>query len=369
MHLENYQIYKINIPSGRKIGDNMCCYENFHTVVIRLEMNDGTFGWGFGEKAYGGYFLKKASWDQKVPTQKELIADFKENYWDEIKGLSVSELQILLCTKFYGDTPLKAAIRFAVWDLIGKAAGKPLYKLLGGNGYETRKFAYASACEYHLSDDEVKTFYTDKVAQGFTAFKLKVGQQDPRIDLRRLKIMREVIGEDSQLSVDANIGWTPETAVKNINLFQSEGINLFAVEDPLPPSDLVGYKYLSENVNVPLIGHDYLPEAFEITPLLKNNSLQYLRARDSLNHAFSLLPIAQKYKKKIIGCNTLFEWNIHFCLAFPEVVDRIEFADLKWNELPETPIKIENGHMIAPDAPGHGFAPKEELLNEWIVNE
>ena len=65
----------------------------------------------------------------------------------------------------------------------------------------------------------------------------------------------------------------------------------------------------------------------------------------------------------MIGCNTLFEVGIHAAVALPNV-ERIEFADLGWNVLPEHPVRVEDGYMYAPDRPGAGLDPKPELLEE-----
>lgn len=367
--ISRFEIHKLHIPVGRVIGDSMCHYDAFRTVVVQLTTHSGHVGWGFGEKAYGGHFAKEASWDRPVPPVVDLEHRFLADCWPHLEGRAPATAKVLADLHLSaGDDALHMAVRMALWDLIGREAGLPLFRLLGGPNARRSIRAYASACEFQQPDEFLREFYGQKVREGFRAFKIKLGHPDPEHDLRRLQITRETIGPEASLAADANKAWTAAETVDRIRLFNSRGVNLAYIEDPLDPEDVEGYRYLAENCPVPVVGHDYVPVASQMRPLLETGALAMLRARSGLDYGLGLLPLAREYGRPMIATNTLFEWNIHFALAFPEV-DRIEFSDQQWNLLPKTPVQITDGMMSAPETPGHGFEPNPEIFAQWKIND
>jgi L-alanine-DL-glutamate epimerase-like enolase superfamily enzyme len=367
--ITRFEIHKLHIPVGRVIGDSMCHYEAFRAVVVRLTTATGDVGWGFGEKAYGGHFAKEASWDRPVPPLAELEQRFLSDHWRHLEGRTPAAAKQAADPHFSaGDDSLTQAVRMALWDLIGKEAGLPLYRLLGGPNVRNSIRSYASACEFQQPDEFLTEFYGRKAREGFRAFKIKVGHPDPEHDLRRLLLTRAAVGPDCSLAADANKAWTPKETVERITLFNRHFVDLAYIEDPMDPSDLDGYRYLTAHCPVPVVGHDYVPVAEDMRPLLETHAILMLRARSGLDYGLGLLPLAREFQKPVIATNTLFEWNIHFALAFPEV-DRIEFSDQDWNLLPKTPIRIKDGMMSAPETPGHGFEPKPEIFEQWKIND
>lgn len=369
-NLSHFSISKIHVPVGRIIGDSMCHYEAFRMVVLRLETTDGLVGWGFGEKSYGGHFAKEAAWNRPLAAVAELNAEFAKRFWPVLHGRPATGIKLSEPAEtFAGDDAIALATRMALWDLIGKSAGLPLFRLLGGDQARESVPTYSSACEFQQPDEFLREFYGARRAEGFSMFKIKIGHPDPQHDLRRLLIVRETIGEKASLAADANKAWTPQETIDRITAFNAAGVNLAYIEDPLDPTDIEGHCLLAKSCPVPVVGHDYCRSHHDVLPLLETGALAMLRARDGLDYALGLLPMARKFQRPLIATNTVFEWNIHFAQAFPNEVDRIEFSSQRWNEIPETPVKIENGRMAAPNRPGHGFDPKADVLKEWQVRD
>jgi muconate cycloisomerase len=142
------------------------------------------------------------------------------------------------------------ALDMAMYDLQGKASRRPVHDLLGG---AVRKDVTISWVAYIREDlnlirDEVK----EKVAQGFTAFKLKVGVNID-LDEQRLAVVREVAGKDASIKVDANEGWSVAEAPKHIRRLHK--YRLAGVETPVPrknPADIAAVK---KQVEVPILEH------------------------------------------------------------------------------------------------------------------
>ena len=367
--IKSFSVHKLHVPVGRVIGDSMCHYEAFRMAVVRLETRSGLVGWGFGEKAHGGYFAKEAAWNRPLPSPSALSAAFEERFWPWLKSRSALASKLIMPKKIIaGDDALVLATRMALWDLIGKEAELPLFRLLGGEDARESVPAYASACEFQQSDEFLRDFYSAKMRDGFRMFKIKVGHPDPTRDLRRLLIMREVIGADCSLAADANKAWTAEETIERIAFFNDNGVDLAYIEDPLDPLDLDGHRRLAEGCPVPVVGHDYAREASDTRALLKTGALGMLRARDGLDYGIELLPLAMEFDRPMIVANTPFEWNIHFAQSCPQV-GRIEFSDQAWNRLPKSPVTIKEGRMFAPQSPGHGFDPDPEVFSAWSIDE
>lgn len=362
--IERCEIRKIRLPVGRRIGDNMCWFEFFNVCVVRLFTHDGLEGWGFGEKVYGGQFLKEASWNRPMPSVREMQLTYEQEYAPDLKNESVFSAVHRSAAPWKQDNHLANALRFALWDLAAKASGLPLYRYLGAKKDENRVMAYASACEFHMSLDWVREFYRQKVAEGFRAVKIKVGHPDPRVDLERLQAVRTVIGAQTGLAADANQAWTAQETIDRLRFFTTEGVPLDYIEDPLPSDDLEGFRVLARETDIRVVGHDYINRPANLLPLLQTRALWKLRFRDSVDYALEAASLAQAHGLGAIFCNTFAEVGIHAACAL-SCVERIEFADIAWNNLMETPVQLEDGWMVAPNRPGHGLVPRPDRMEEW----
>src|SRR5262249_14241521 len=143
-----------------------------------------------------------------------------------------------------------AAVDVALWDLKGKAANLPLYKLLGGARESAP--AYAADCGWlWLSPEEVAAAATPYLQQGLMGVKLQVGSPNPETDAERVTQVREALGEDLWLGIDANQTYDFGTALAMGYLFEEEmGIDWF--EEPLACDDVEGHARLAAKLEIPL---------------------------------------------------------------------------------------------------------------------
>ena len=139
-----------------------------------------------------------------------------------------------------------AAVEMAMWDLIGKAAGQPLYQLWGG-AFRTRveAIAYLHVKAPEEMAREAQVF----VAQGFRTIKLKIGM-DPESDIEIVRAVRAAVGPRIELRADVNGSWTPGTAKRQ--LAKLEPFDLQYVEQPLVHDDLTGHRELRRCSRVPI---------------------------------------------------------------------------------------------------------------------
>lgn len=153
-----------------------------------------------------------------------------------------------------------SGIDIALWDVMGKATGQPVYNLLGGKTRENIR-AYASRL-YPREDldslvDEAKGY----VQQGFTAMKMRFGYgpKDGRKGMKQnfelVRTVREAIGDEVDLMADAYMGWTTSYAIEMIS--RLEDFHLAWIEEPLMPDDLDGYALIRQKVKTPISGGEH----------------------------------------------------------------------------------------------------------------
>jgi L-alanine-DL-glutamate epimerase-like enolase superfamily enzyme len=142
------------------------------------------------------------------------------------------------------------ALDMAMYDLAGKATGRPVYEWLGG---AVRREVHISWVAYIREElDLIREEIRQRVAEGFTAFKLKVGVNID-LDEKRLAIAREVAGKDASIKLDANEGWSVAEAPKFIRRLNK--YRLAGVETPVPrekPADIAAVR---KQVDVPILEH------------------------------------------------------------------------------------------------------------------
>jgi L-alanine-DL-glutamate epimerase-like enolase superfamily enzyme len=144
----------------------------------------------------------------------------------------------------------KSGIEMALWDILGKSVGKPVYQLLGG---AVREFVPTKWSVSGLEPDKAADIATWAVGQGFTAMKVKVGI-DPDKDVARVAAVRAAIGPKVKLGVDANGGWSHEVAVPTIQRLYASDI--YFAEQPVAPEELNWLPQIRRQIKVPVIADE-----------------------------------------------------------------------------------------------------------------
>jgi L-Ala-D/L-Glu epimerase len=161
----------------------------------------------------------------------------------------------------------KSAIEMACWDVLGKAAGKPVYELLGG---PCRSLAIPS--RFSMGAYEVpraRARAAELVEQGFSTVKVKVGGK-PEDDIARVRAVREVIGFDRKLVIDANCGWDADTAIFCIQ--QLEDCQIDVVEQPTPDGDYAAIARVRRECGLPVMADDMCFDLAHAQELIRNHA-------------------------------------------------------------------------------------------------
>src|SRR5262245_18984517 len=180
---------------------------------------------------------------------------------------SVATLDQLMDKSVQHNWFAKSAIEMACWDVMGKTAKKPVYELLGG---ACRPLAIPSRFSMGAYDvPRARARASELVEQGFTTVKVKVGGK-PDDDIARVRAVREVIGFDRKLVIDANCGWDAETAIFCIQRLEDCQIDL--VEQPTPDGDYEQIARVRRACDLPVMADDMCFDLVHARELIRHHA-------------------------------------------------------------------------------------------------
>ncbi|MCE3245007.1 MAG: mandelate racemase/muconate lactonizing protein [Arthrobacter sp.] len=249
-------------------------------------------------------------------------------------------------------TQALAAIDIALYDLKAKRAGLPLAKLLGS--YRDSVQTYNTSGGFlNATLDEVKARATQSLDEGIGGIKIKVGLPDSKEDLRRVAGIREHIGWDVPLMVDANQQWDRATALRMGR--QLEEFNLIWIEEPLDAYDFEGHAHLAQVLDTPIATGEMLASVAEHKGLISANGCDIIQPdAPRVGGITQFLRLAALADERGLGLAPHFamEIHLHLAAAYPREpwVEHFDWLDPLYNERLET----KNGRMMVPDRPGLG---------------
>ncbi len=255
-------------------------------------------------------------------------------------------------------TQALAAIDIALYDLKAKRAGLPLAKLLGS--YRDSVQTYNTSGGFlNASLEEVKARATQSLDEGIGGIKIKVGLPDSQEDLRRVAGIREHIGWDVPLMVDANQQWDRATALRLGR--QLEEFNLVWIEEPLDAYDFEGHAHLANVLDTPIATGEMLASVAEHKGLINANGCDIIQPdAPRVGGITQFLRLAALADERGLGLAPHFamEIHLHLAAAYPREpwVEHFDWLDPLFNERLET----KNGRMIVPDRPGLGVTLSDQ---------
>jgi L-alanine-DL-glutamate epimerase-like enolase superfamily enzyme len=180
-------------------------------------------------------------------------------------------------TEYHGSFGLAmfgiAALDTALWDCLGRARGVPCWQLWGACRETVPAYAMVGWLNY--SDDEVQKICAKAVSQGFGGVKIKVGAPTLAQDLHRIDIVREAVGPDVRMMVDANQVLTVSEALRRGRAFEERGI--FWWEEPLPADDVDGYAALAAGLDIPVATGENLYTPADFARFLRRDAVDIVQ--------------------------------------------------------------------------------------------
>lgn len=196
----------------------------------------------------------------------------------------------------------KAAVDMALWDLYGKLYQIPVYKLLGGS----RKKLITDITISVNDPEEMARDAQLAVKRGYECLKIKVGS-NPSLDVERLIAVRQEVGNDIDIRIDANQAWTPKQAVRLLNQMQEKGLDIEFVEQPVKAEDFEGMRYVTERSYVPVLADESVFSPQDAVKIMQTRAADLINIKlmkcGGIYNALKIASAAEIYGVEcMIGC-------------------------------------------------------------------
>jgi L-alanine-DL-glutamate epimerase-like enolase superfamily enzyme len=261
-------------------------------------------------------------------------------------------------------TQALAAIDVALWDLKAKRAGLPLAKLLGAHRDSVRCYD-TSGGFLHEPIEQVLDNATSTLEAGVGGIKIKVGQPDRAADLRRVRALREHVGDGVPLMVDANQQWDRPTAMRVGRAL--EELDLVWIEEPLDAYDAEGHAALARSLDTAIASGEMLTSVAEHAELIRHGAVDVLQPdapRIGGITQFLKLAALAEHAHLQLAPHFAMEIHVHLAAAYP-LEPWVEHFD--WlHPLFDERLEIRDGRMHLSDRPGLGVTLSEQA-RAWTV--
>ncbi len=369
------------------LGYSQQYYKKRTSHIVEVETDEGVTGWGecFGPGNIA--FANKGIVEKVIqPIVLGMQALDRDVIWHKVYNLMRDHGQ--------KGMPLQAlsGVDIALWDIAGKAANLPLYKMIGGaHRDKVEVYGYGMMLRPENVNSLISRFKEESAEikeMGFKALKMKVGV-GPRDDIKLIEAVRGGIGDNFRFMVDANHGYTTHDA-----LYVGRAMEEFSpywFEEPVAPEDLDGYRELRASLKVNISGGEAEFNRWGWRKLLESRGLDIAQpevcALGGISEYLRVLALCHSHFTPVVnhvwGSAIAIATNLHLLAAMPplpgglfpwepmlefDTTHNIFIDDLLTESLDlKKQVKANNGTVSLPVGPGLGVTPKRDFLNRFKI--
>jgi L-Ala-D/L-Glu epimerase len=272
----------------------------------------------------------------------------------------------------------KSALEMACWDIQGKVAGKPVYDLLGG---AVRPLSVR--CRFSMGayePDRAAARARELVAEGFDTIKVKVGTGDAHADVARVRAVREAIGPERGLTIDANCGWDVDTAIRCVH--ELEDCRIALNEQPTPDGDYAAIARVRRETKPLVMADDMCFDLVHARELMRCAGCDVISVYPGKNGGIrKARQIAEFAARHGIACSigSNLEWDVgtaamaHLVVATPNLQVETFAGDMLgpvYHEvrIVKQPIDIRGPVVTITNRPGLGVEVDWQVVKEWRMS-
>jgi L-alanine-DL-glutamate epimerase-like enolase superfamily enzyme len=353
MRISGYRTLTTIQEWGRPIGDANGLYSDgvVRVPLVVVETDEGISGVGIGPHV-------------------EIDAIFTALEGEDPRGVTALYDRMLRQTFKAGHAGALfgtiGALDTALWDIKAKAAGEPLWRLLGGR--DRRVPAYASGLDIGLSDEELVSLYEDYAQHGLRAAKLKGGLDIER-DRRRLMLVKEVLtragqGARPSLMLDVNESWSRKQAVRHICELERT-LDLTWIEEPVRRWDAEGLATVGNGIRAAVATGENLTGLEQYRPLLAAGAVDIVQTAAvwGVTHFLRVSALAHAHDLPVSPIGTTPVGLLHAATSVPNHIAS-ELQDLRPPTGLSVDLRVEDGAFILGDTPGIGLTVDEDVIKE-----
>ncbi len=340
-------------------------------LFVQVHTDEGITG--LGESGAWGYLEPSAAvvdkWKDYLIGQDPLRIEHHWQYlyrWSHFRGAAIMGAL--------------SAIDIALWDIAGKHFGVPCYQLLGGKCRDKARVYYHV---FGRTKEELIAGCVEAKEMGFTA----VGHLTPFLDephevpyfkthvdkmrdaIETVGRYREAVGNDVDLCIEIHRRLAPHEAI--VLARGIEPFHPFFYEDPILPDSMDAMALVAQNIHIPIATGERLHTIYEFEMLLRRGAVQYVRPdvcmAGGLTHSKKIAALAEAHHVGVVPHNPLSPVSTAACLQLAACIPNFAIQEYPKGELEppkseivETTLRVEDGFLIIPDAPGIGITLAED---------
>ncbi|HEY6739770.1 MAG TPA: dipeptide epimerase [Actinopolymorphaceae bacterium] len=353
MPIQQIRCHRVTVPLHTPFVTALRRTTTVDSLLVELIDDEGRSGWGEAPEVWRvtGESMAGAEACCLGPLRAVLV------------GRDPDDLQPLLqavAAAVPGNRNAKAAVDVALHDLVARRAGLSLTRFLGGT---TRRIP----TDVTLSADDaagLATAAATRVSEGFTVLKAKVGTH-AREDVARVRAIREAVGPDVTIRLDANQGWTPRDAVRAISAMEDAGLAVELVEQPVAAADLDGLAFVTSRVDTPILADESVFDVRDLVEMIRRRAADLVNVKlakcGGIAQARTLLSLARTYGiGTMVG--SMMEGPVGVgaaaALVASDGTSLVSDLDAAW-WTSTSPIRgglrYDGADVVLPDAPGLGI--------------
>jgi len=362
--ISSIDIVKMNIDKSYVVKIAYGSIPQVKSILIRVNTEDGMYGWG---ECSPHPMVVGSTQGSAFEVAKYLARNLIGR-----EATAIEDNMRLLKRLMIAHSGVRNAFDNAMWDILGKTANQPVYKLLEG---KNRELHTDITIGHEDSIGSIQKLACGHLDNGFTEIKMKTGRLGTT-DFEHVKAVREIAGDKIQLKIDCNQGWDLATSLKNARMM--EPLKLEYYEQPLPVWNLEDMARFRSKINTPVCADESVFDEKDAFKICKIGAADYLNIKlmksGGIHTGLKINAVAESYGAKcMIGCMGETRLGLtasaHLVLARPN----IQFLDLDsafFNA--EDPIsggiiygETDKSQIQVPETPGLGLDVKEEFLERW----
>jgi L-alanine-DL-glutamate epimerase-like enolase superfamily enzyme len=382
MRIKQVKAWWVRIPieTARQHRSDFGQVRTFDAAILRIETDDGIVGWGEGKNAAGSagtygalvHMLNHEVGPQLIGRDPRDIGPIWDMLYNGTRAKTAAAAGHAMPQIARRGTSVAAisAVDIALWDIFGKSAGEPVWRLLGGRKLEAMP-VYASGGWESVDriGDQLKSYIAEG---GFKAVKMRVGAMDgpPHISAARVKAARAALGPDIDIMVDAHGTYTVAEARRFMQLVSD--CNLAWFEEPVIGDDKAGMAEVRASACVPIAAGESEATRYAFRDLAVLKSADIFQPDPAfcggISEAMRIGTIASAFNLRFAphlwaGAPCFFA-GLHICAASPAsfIVEYSVGANPMIHDLIEETIEVKDGMIAIPDKPGLGFTISERFL-------
>ncbi|MEA2419831.1 MAG: hypothetical protein QOE60_2037 [Thermoleophilaceae bacterium] len=320
----------------------------FELVTVRLRDSDGAEGMGYTYAVNSGGAAFHALIDGYLaPAILGQDADETERLWQDMWW------RVHYAGRGGHATSAIAAVDIALWDLRARRAELPLWRFLGG--YDPKVPVYAGGIDLDFPVERLLEQADGFQAEGFRAIKMKAGRPALTEDIERVRRMREHLGDEFPLMVDANMRWSADEAIRAARALTE--FNLLWLEEPTIPDDVAGHVRVVREGGIPVASGENMHTLYEFNTMIVAGGITFPEP-DVTNcggvTVFRKIGAVAEAHNLPLTSHGAHDVTVHLLAAAPNRT-YMEVHGFSLDRFLAEPIEVVDGFTVAPERPGHGI--------------